>query len=697
MYKRIKIDEVNLHVVFEVDDKKNLRLLHFGNTEFEDDIREEDKKYFRPFELLLSGEKQFGCHIGNYFESFKDDIYLYKEDKDYQTELGRKLEITVEGRGMEIVLHYQFIRETSVVRSWLVVENLTEEVKILEYISSFALTGLHRKGILSFDEKCKVWYPHNAWSGEMRWRGYSLAELGMTKTCNMTFKRITCNTCGTWSSGEYLPMGYTENTETGEGLMWQIEHNGSWYWEISDYENYMYINVCGPNEKESHWFKNLKKGETFTSIPVAVGAVCGGFETACQIFTDYRRKIRCPRKDNVKLPIIFNDWMNGLMGDQSTEKLLPLIDAAAEAGCEYFCLDAGWFVEPGQEWNAGIGEWIPSKTRFPEGLSYITNYIREKNMIPGMWLEIEVVAAESPLAEQVPADWFFLRHGKPIVTGGRYQLDFRNPEVIEHANNVIDRIIKDYGVGYIKMDYNHNAGPGTEVNADSAGDGLLEHARAYIRWLDAVYDRYPDLVIENCGSGGMRIDYALLSRHSIQSVSDQDDYKKFAHIAAGAPSALTPEQSGIWSYPVADSDEEETIFNMVNAMLLRFHQGGRMDLLKPECFDLVKEGLNYYKSIRAHIPTGKPFWPIGFPMVEDEWISMGLDCGDKIYLAVWRMGNSNNHCEIPLKMLSNHNVTVKCAYPAVQKNPYSWNETNSQLSVRFEQEFSARLFEFTVH
>ena len=104
----------------------------------------------------------------------------------------------------------------------------------------------------------------------------------------------------------------------------------------------------------------------------------------------------------------------------------------------------------------------------------------------------------------------------------------------------------------------------------------LQHNRAYLSWLDTIFETYPDLVIENCSSGGMRIDYAMLSRHSIQSTSDQEDYIKYATIAANAPSGLTPEQAAIWSYPMTEGDEEETIFNMVNAILLRIHQSGHI-------------------------------------------------------------------------------------------------------------------------
>ena len=69
-------------------------------------------------------------------------------------------------------------------------------------------------------------------------------------------------------------------------------------------------------------------------------------------------------------------------------------------------------------------------------------------MIPGVWLEMEVMGIYCDLAKQVSDDWFFVRHGKRVYDRSRYQLDYRNPKVREYADSVIDRIVKEYGVGY---------------------------------------------------------------------------------------------------------------------------------------------------------------------------------------------------------------------------------------------------------
>ena len=113
---------------------------------------------------------------------------------------------------------------------------------------------------------------------------------------------------------------------------------------------------------------------------------------------------------------------------------------------------------------------------------------------------------------------------------------------------------------------------GTELHADSFGQGLLEHNRAHLAWLDGILDRYPKLVIENCGSGGGRMDYAMLSRLQLQSATDQEDYLKLPAILTGSSAAVLPEQLACWSYPLDSADADQASSNMVTAMICRIHQ-----------------------------------------------------------------------------------------------------------------------------
>ena len=293
--------------------------------------------------------------------------------------------------------------------------------------------------------------------------------------------------------------------------------------------------LTGPDELDHQWHRYLKPGEIFTAVPAAVAVVPDGdlpvFDRACRAMTQYRRVMRRPHCDHENLPVIFNDYMNCLFADPTTEKEIPLIQAAKEAGCEYYCIDAGWYDDG--KWWSKIGVWQPAQSRFGDtGIVGLLDLIRDAGMVPGLWLELEAMGVDCPLVKEWPQECFYRAHGRPAVARGRLLLDYRHPTVRAHADEVIDRLVGTWGVGYIKMDFNNEQGLGTEVDAVSLGDGLLQAQRAYLDWLRAVFDRYPDLVIENCGSGGMRMDYAMLEQHPVQSISDEEDYRNMAVIAA---------------------------------------------------------------------------------------------------------------------------------------------------------------------
>ena len=698
--KREYLEENGIYMVWEVTDEQEVKLLHFSSLPFQEDtIRsEEEKTGFRLVEIALSGlDRPQERHGIKYTVTAPGYRMKYESHKDERNELGRKLEIITKDEEtlVYVTSHFQFYNGISVVKCWSDVENKGTKPQGLEYISSFNLNGIEKEGVLPNDEKMEISVIHNAWQREAQWKNYTLAQLGLEQsqpsTSLRSSKEFGVTNTGNWSAKCYLPMGCITNKETGSRLFFQIEHNGSWHFEVSDQTNHLYLQLSGPDENHSHWYKELKPGETFESVPAAVGAVAGEVEEMMEELTRYRRTIRRPNDDNESLAVIFNDYMNCLWAEPTTEKELPLIDAAADIGCEYFCIDAGWYAD-GYWWDE-VGEWLPSDKRFPGGIKEVIDHIRAKGMIPGLWLELEVMGIHCPIADKLPEECFFVRHGKRVYDRSRYQLDFRHPKVIEHATAVIDRLVNEYGVGYIKMDYNIEPGIGTETAADSFGDGLLGHERAYLQWIDHIFEKYPKLIIENCSSGGLRMDYAMLKRHSIQSTSDQEDYRHYATIAANSPVAVTMEQSAIWSYPRIEGNEEETVFNMVNAMLMRVHQSGHMVDIAPERRALVKEGLDYYKSIRQDIKTAYPFWPLGFSSFADPWVSLGLKCREKSYVAVWRRGGKN-YQEIPVKHLKGADAEVVCAYPSYEKCRYVWNKETGILTVDMESAPAARIFEF---
>lgn len=93
----------------------------------------------------------------------------------------------------------------------------------------------------------------------------------------------------------------------------------------------------------------------------------------------------------------------------------------------------------------------------------------------------------------------------------------------------------------------------------------------------ALLDRHPYLVIENCSSGGQRLDYAMLSVCALQFTSDQQDPIRYAAIASSIMTAVLPEQVATLAYLQPHWTDELNAFSVVNSLLGRVHLSGRID------------------------------------------------------------------------------------------------------------------------
>jgi alpha-galactosidase len=686
--KRIEHREGKLHLLIEITGEGEVKLLHFAPRPYEEETLDE-KSYAnrRLVDVQITGEDHVIHHGLKHVGTVPGTRLKYRSHRFSDCEGGSLLEIEQfdESTGLAVISCFRFYAGLPLAKSWTVLRNEGQEDLPVEYVSSFAYNGAAKEGKRLWDEKMRLHLPRHSWCAEVQWQEHMLPEWGLDRAFHHSVNRISVHSLGTWSSYEHLPIAVLENTETDSCLFWQIEHNGSWQWELSDAEVHeLYIRLGGPNDDEGHWSKNLRPGDSFETVPAVVGVALGGFTEAVQELIHYLRRVRRENADNRTLPVVYNDFMHSLWGNPTTARVSPLVDAAAVAGCEIFCIDAGWY-------EGELGEWLPSATRFEGGLVAMTGYIRAKGMIPGLWLELESLHRDSPLSRK-PDDWFFCKNGRRVVDAGRYQLDFRNPEVVKHADQTVDRLIAELGIGYFKFDYNQNAGIGTDVRADSLGDGLLGHNRAYLAWADRLFHRHPDLIVESCASGGMRMDYATLSRFSLQCVSDQMDYRQMGMIAAAAPTVIPPEQSGIWSYPLRDADDEAVIFNMVNVMLSRVILGGPLAELSESATRLVQEGIECYKTLRGAIPQSTAFWPIGISRLHASRTCLGLEMNGSLLLAVWRMDDNEEVIEIPLDAWGQGMTEVHCIYPERTDNAAPrWDADRSLLTVHLPQRYSARV------
>ena len=679
-------------VTITINDERHLRLsaVRPKNTQLPDEL---GNSALPLAEVRLSGEGREIDTSKRHINGYLSRRLQYVQHREHEMEGTSFLDVETRDpkTGLIVTSHFSVFGEVSVLRSSIEVQNPGNIAVVLDSVSSLVVGGV-TCGSERYWDDYKLALSRNDWFRECQWQLLPLPSIGLddfglksTRAC------FSLTNLGSFSTGGHLPLGALVRTDGRSTWLWQIEHNGSWRWEISDYRGSVYLNAGGPTG-EQNWSKRLSAGESFCSVPVAIAMVNDDLESAFGSLTQYRRRLRRKHRDNELLPIIFNDYMNCLMGDPTAERISALIKPAASVGAEYFCIDCGWYADIGENWWPSVGLWEPSRSRFPLGLKQTFQEIRDAGMVPGLWIEPEVIGIDSPMASRLPKEAFFQRNGERVVEVSRYQLDYRHPAVIEWMNAVIDRLVNELGAGYFKFDYNIDITQGTDINSTTPGDGQLGHNRAYVKWVGQLFDRFPDLVIESCSSGGQRMDYALLAVHPIQSTSDQEDPVKYAAIAASAPTAVTPEQSASWAYPQASWSDELNALTVVNAILGRVHLSGKLDELSPKQLRLISDGMAVYKDIREEIRRAIPFWPLGLPQWSDDWVALGMDCGENKYISVWRRSGPRESCSFPIRGLIKETCKAECLYPLQMPGSVTWDACHGSLEGTIPAVPAARLY-----
>ncbi|HVX45070.1 MAG TPA: alpha-galactosidase, partial [Mycobacteriales bacterium] len=193
---------------------------------------------------------------------------------------------------------------------------------------------------------------------------------------------------------------------------------------------------------------------------------------------------------------------------------------AGELGLGAATLDAGWFGPSDQDshWLDYRGDWdLVNSARFPDGIPALARDVRESGLRFGIWCEIEAVGAKARLRQEHP-EFLATRGGRDLGYAC-----FGNPAVRSWAEGILSRLAAE-GAGWIKLDFNLDPGLGCDRtdHGHGAGDGLFAHYRGYYATLDRVRAAHPGLILENCSSGGLRIDLEMLRHTDATFLSDPD-------------------------------------------------------------------------------------------------------------------------------------------------------------------------------
>ncbi|MHB0875502.1 MAG: alpha-galactosidase [Anaerolineae bacterium] len=346
---------------------------------------------------------------------------------------------------------------------------------------------------------------------------------------------------------------YVTLTDGMRRLTLAVAWSGNWALRFEP-DGVRYAISAGLSDWEFH--KDLAPGETVvTPAVVLVEGDADLNSTSCALASWGRKYIYPANTLSRTLPVEWNHWWPYEDVEVNEAVFRRNIDAAAAMGVEAVLLDAGWFGAPGLPWYRLRGDWeLVNEERFPSGIRALSDYAHAKGIKFGIWCEIEALGEDARLAGERP-ELAALRDGARLG-----YVCFGSPEVREWTHDILEHLIVDYNVDWIKLDFNLDPGAGCNRtdHGHGAGDGLFEHYRGYYDVLDRLRRQYPDVVLENCSSGGLRIDLGMAEHTHMTFLSDPDWPVHDLQLFWGATCMLAPDVCLHWSFSHWRGNQDRT-------------------------------------------------------------------------------------------------------------------------------------------
>jgi alpha-galactosidase len=180
---------------------------------------------------------------------------------------------------------------------------------------------------------------------------------------------------------------------------------------------------------------------------------------------------------------------------------------------ELFWLDAGWYSGCGLQyehgrWHENVGNWSVEKSRFPNGLKPVADAVHAAGAKFMVWFEPERVRKGTQIYTEHP-DWLLLQDNKDDAL-----FDLGNAQARLWLTDHISDFIQKEGIDYYRQDFNMDPGPFWKMadKPDRIGISEAKHIEGLYAFWDSLLVRFPNMIIDNCASGGRRLDLETTSR-----------------------------------------------------------------------------------------------------------------------------------------------------------------------------------------
>lgn len=219
-------------------------------------------------------------------------------------------------------------------------------------------------------------------------------------------------------------------------------------------------------------------------------------------------------------PLCFMGW-GGLPSDVLIERIRR--SAKYDLGYEYYWIDAGWYGvsentqdctdEFTGDWGLRTGDWSVNPYYHPDGLHEVVEEVERAGMKFLLWFEPERAVQGTPMTLEHP-EWFLHQVSGDKNLDMHLILDLGNEDAWDYIYQVLCDKIETLHISCYRQDFNFQVLPYWQNHDTIHRKGIheMKHIAGLYRLWDSLLERFPHLIIDNCASGGRRLDIEMLSR-----------------------------------------------------------------------------------------------------------------------------------------------------------------------------------------
>ncbi len=420
----------------------------------------------------------------------------------------------------------------------------------------------------------------------------------------------------------FMALVRPETTETsGEATGIQLVYSGNHQFTLEkDYVSQMHVQA-GINHNDFEW--QLKPGASFQTPEAILVYSQKGLNGMSNVFHHLlRERVARGKFQFAKRPVVINNW-EATYFDFNADKIMKIVNKAADLGVELFVLDDGWFGKRDDDYRS-LGDWYEytQKLQQSKGLGGLAKQVHAKGMKFGLWFEPEMISVDSDLYRAHPDYALRVPHRAMSPSRDQFVLDFSRPEVVDNIFHQMCHVLDSETIDYVKWDMNRHL---TEVYsnglpADRQGEVAHRYMLGVYDLAERLTQRYPNILFEGCSGGGGRFDAGMLYYFPQSWTSDNTDPVERLRIQYGT--SLAYPISSLTAHVAASPNHQNgrmTSLDMRGAVAFSGVFGYELDpnkLTDKEQATIARQ-IKFYKAHRQLIQYGD-FYRLKSPFTGNE-------------------------------------------------------------------------------